>query len=185
MTMTPLIDLDGIFRWVLQSSWQAAVLVGLIMLAQLLLRKRLSSSWRYGLWLLLLVRLLMPFSPQSAFSIFNVTRAAPFHPFAPYALPVTVGAPYSPVNYFNGTPQLPLVAAPKPDGASALNLPPGVVVRPRAKIDWFATAFRLWLAGVCFFGARLIWSNARFRLRIGGYQPVADETVTRLFDECC
>src|SRR5580692_7328339 len=67
----------GVFLWVLQSTWHAAVLAGLILLAQGLLRKRLPPSWRYGLWLLLIVRLLMPVPPQSAFSIFNLASTAP------------------------------------------------------------------------------------------------------------
>ena len=37
---------DRVFQWVLQTTWQAAVLAGLIFLAQWLLRKRLSPSWR-------------------------------------------------------------------------------------------------------------------------------------------
>ena len=45
----------GVFRWILQTTWQAAVLAGLILAAQWLLRKRLSPAWRYGLWLLLIV----------------------------------------------------------------------------------------------------------------------------------
>ena len=67
----------GVFQWVLQTTWQAAVLAGLILPAQALLRKRLPPSWRYGLWLLLVVRLLMPVSPQSAFSIFNPAGTEP------------------------------------------------------------------------------------------------------------
>jgi beta-lactamase regulating signal transducer with metallopeptidase domain len=41
-----------------------------------------------------------------------------------------------------------------------------------------------WLAGVWFFGARLIWTNWRFRARLGQYRPVRDETARRLLDEC-
>src|SRR5436309_997838 len=66
-----------VFRWVMQTTWQAAVLAGLILLAQRLFHKRLSPAWRYGLWLLLVVRLLIPVPPQSALSIFNLARIEP------------------------------------------------------------------------------------------------------------
>src|SRR6266446_2102255 len=66
-----------VFRWVLQTTWHAAVLAGLILLAQWLFRKRLSPAWRYGLWLLLVVRLLIPLPPQSPLSIFNLARIEP------------------------------------------------------------------------------------------------------------
>jgi len=49
----------GVFQWMLRTSWQAAVLAGLILLAQWLLRNRLPPFWRYGLWLFLAVNWLV------------------------------------------------------------------------------------------------------------------------------
>ena len=66
-----------VFEWVLRTTWHAAVLAGLILLAQLLFRKHLSPGWRYGLWLLLVVRLLIPVTPRSATSIFNLASLNP------------------------------------------------------------------------------------------------------------
>src|ERR1051325_461096 len=65
------------FRHVLEASWQAAVLGVLVLIVQLGFRKKLSPAWRYGLWLLVVTRLLMPISPQSAVSIFNLARVSP------------------------------------------------------------------------------------------------------------
>src|SRR5262249_48213970 len=53
-------------------SLQAAIIVAAILLAQFLFRKQLSPRWRCGLWLLVLLRLVFPFSPTSALSIFNL-----------------------------------------------------------------------------------------------------------------
>jgi bla regulator protein BlaR1 len=183
---------SGVFRWVLQTTWQASVLAGLILLAQLLLRKRLAPSQRYGLWLLLVIRLLMPVTPQSGFSIFNLAPKEPAHPVSAFLPPPSTGAdPYFVVNSFNGTFPLtnPAVAAlaaaltERPDD-SMLVPSPGVTVRPPRQIDWFRIAFWSWLTGVFFFGARLIWTNARFHSRIGGYRFCADENVMRLFNGC-
>lgn len=170
----------GVFRWVLQTTWQAAVLAGLILAAQWLLRKRLSPSWRCGLWLLLIARLLLPVPPQSAFSIFNLTKTAPTHLVAASPPPLAPAAVVKEPTEVP-PPNLPVAANPRP--APALLQPPPAAT-PAAKLDWFAIAFCAWLAGVCFFGARLLWTNARFRSRIAGYQPVADETMTRLFNDC-
>src|SRR5262245_43061977 len=63
-----------IFQWVFETTWQAAVLVGLVLLAQWLFRKRLSPAWRYAIWLLLVARLLMPSLPKTSFSVFNMAR---------------------------------------------------------------------------------------------------------------
>src|SRR5215468_9132664 len=67
-----LIGGEAILAWVLQSSWQAGILVLVVLLAQTIFRRQLSPAWRYGLWLLVLIRLLLPASPQTARSIYNV-----------------------------------------------------------------------------------------------------------------
>ena len=66
--------LNEFSTWLLRASWQASVLVGLVLLVQWLFRNKLSAGWRYALWLLVVARLVMPVSPQSAVSIFNLTR---------------------------------------------------------------------------------------------------------------
>ncbi|HEY3853127.1 MAG TPA: M56 family metallopeptidase [Verrucomicrobiae bacterium] len=175
---------EEIFRWVLQTSWQATVLAGLILLAQWLLRKRLSAGWRYGLWLLLVGRLLMPATPQSALSVFNLIRSKPRTPPVAHFYANTQSNPYYDRNSFNGTPTPPASFQPGPIETSPLPAPPNVTIKPPVKIDWFGLALCGWLAGVCFFGARLIWVNARFRSRIATCRPVADGDAIRVFDEC-
>ena len=63
---------ESAFKLVAQTTWQATVVAGLILVAQWLFRKRLTPAWRYGLWFLLVARLLMPASFPSALSIFNL-----------------------------------------------------------------------------------------------------------------
>jgi len=53
-------------------SLQASVLVCLILAIQALLKNHLSPRWRYALWMILLVRLLLPWTPHSPFSIYNL-----------------------------------------------------------------------------------------------------------------
>ena len=172
--------IGGVFQWILQTTWQAAVLTGLILLAQWLLRKRLSPTWRYGLWLLLVVRLLMPVLPQSAFSVFNLAGTTPSHLVA--TSPPPLASAYggnNPGKTFRS--DVPTVA--KRSGETVLAHSP-TAVKPTWKMDWFGVALCGWLAGVCFFGARLVWTNGRFRARIGRYQPIEDANVMRLFNEC-
>ena len=52
--------LNPFFEWLLKTSFQASLLIGLILLLQILLRSRLPVRWRYSLWLVLLIRLALP-----------------------------------------------------------------------------------------------------------------------------
>ncbi len=72
--MSATIGMGGFIGWVFQTTWQAAVIAGMILLAQFLLRRRLSAGWRHGLWFLLVARLLMPIAPSSGVSVFNLAK---------------------------------------------------------------------------------------------------------------
>ncbi|MBI4026983.1 MAG: hypothetical protein HY360_18505 [Verrucomicrobia bacterium] len=63
--------------WLIQTSGQTAVLILLVLFAQWLFRKQISPRWRYNLWLLVLLRMMMPALPESSLSIFNLTKAFP------------------------------------------------------------------------------------------------------------
>ena len=60
------------FDWLLWASLQGTVLIVLIVLIQIILRCRLPVRWHYLLWLLLLIRLAIPWLPESKISIFNL-----------------------------------------------------------------------------------------------------------------
>jgi bla regulator protein BlaR1 len=60
------------FEWLLRTTVQASLLIFLIILAQLIMRGKLGVRWHYCLWLLLLIRLVMPWAPESRVSIFNL-----------------------------------------------------------------------------------------------------------------
>jgi beta-lactamase regulating signal transducer with metallopeptidase domain len=66
------IQLWPFFEWLLQTTLQASLLIFLILLVQLILRGKLGVHWRYCLWLLLLIRLVLPWAPESRISVFNL-----------------------------------------------------------------------------------------------------------------
>jgi bla regulator protein BlaR1 len=63
--------LKGIFEWILSVSVMAAITVVLIMLTQRILHKRIKPRWHYLMWLLVMVRLLLPWDLESDLSIYN------------------------------------------------------------------------------------------------------------------
>jgi beta-lactamase regulating signal transducer with metallopeptidase domain len=60
------------FDWLLWASLQGTVLIVMIIIIQRILRRRLPVHWHYFLWLLLLIRLAIPWLPESKMSIFNL-----------------------------------------------------------------------------------------------------------------
>ena len=61
-----------VFDWLLWTTIQGSVLIVLIVLLQLIFRRRLPVRWHYFLWVLLLIRLASPWLPESKMSIFNL-----------------------------------------------------------------------------------------------------------------
>ena len=66
------IQFQPFFEWLLRTTLQASLLICLILLLQAVLRSRLGIRWHYCLWLLLLVRMAMPWMPASRVSLFNL-----------------------------------------------------------------------------------------------------------------
>ena len=66
------INVSPLFQWLLKTTIQGSILICLILLIKSVLRYKLLIRWHYCLWLLLLVRLAMPWTPQSRISIFNL-----------------------------------------------------------------------------------------------------------------
>ncbi|WAG65937.1 phosphodiester glycosidase family protein [Clostridium estertheticum] len=64
--------LISIFKWVLYSTALASILSLIILLFKLLLKDKLGVRWHYAIWLILVIRLLMPYGLQSSLSIFNI-----------------------------------------------------------------------------------------------------------------
>jgi len=65
-------QLRPFFDWLLWASIQGSVLIVLIVLVQIILRGKLGIRWHYLLWGLLLIRLAVPWLPQSKMSVFNL-----------------------------------------------------------------------------------------------------------------
>ncbi|GIP27677.1 hypothetical protein J23TS9_28070 [Paenibacillus sp. J23TS9] len=65
-------SLNIFFDWVIKTTLLASIMTGLILVIKAVLKNRLKPGWHYALWLLLMLRLLIPAGPQTAFSIYNL-----------------------------------------------------------------------------------------------------------------
>jgi len=63
-------------EWLVRTTVQGTVVICLILLVKTVLRDKLPIRWHYWLWLLLLVRIFLPWAPSSQLSIFNFIPAS-------------------------------------------------------------------------------------------------------------
>jgi beta-lactamase regulating signal transducer with metallopeptidase domain/Tol biopolymer transport system component len=66
------VQMQPFFHWLVRSSVQASLIVCLILLLQAVFRHKLGIRWHHALWLILVIRMVLPWTPQSGLSIFNV-----------------------------------------------------------------------------------------------------------------
>jgi beta-lactamase regulating signal transducer with metallopeptidase domain/Tol biopolymer transport system component len=187
--------------WLWRATWQASVLVLLVLLAQWLFRARLTPSWRHALWWLVLIRLLLPVVPASPFSIFNWARVETVNeegtrfesvlgrqPGSPGPANAPGGLPRGPES---GAPDAPVESAPPRTDSSAAPAVGATATSPRARSAALPAeyalwgAFGIWLAGVVFLGARLVLGNWGFARRLRRRSPITDPALLTLLEECC
>ncbi len=157
--MEPLAEATGgLFGWLLRNSAHASVLAVLVFSLELCFWRRLSPRWRYGLWLLVLARLLLPVGPESRISVYNLVDFAPAGISGAFLQ--VLGLP---------TP----ATLPSNDSASALADTP----------NWFLLAFALWFPGALILAA-LIWrDHLRLQAALAATEPVDGPLVLKLLNQ--
>ncbi len=159
-------------RSVLTVSWQASVLVLIVLSAHTAFGRWLSPRWRYALWSVVVLRLMLPVTPGSVVSVFNLFRGNPGavvvmdFPVAPPAAPADMDAldlsGWEPVAYAAG------VKAHEP-------------VSPWSMAD---VLFMLWLIGVALVLGVLLLINLSLALRLRRRPAINDPGLIELINIC-
>jgi bla regulator protein BlaR1 len=162
--------IDSFFQWLLVSSFTGCILTLVILLVQWILGRRMSAGWHYGLWLFLIMKLLIPFGPESSLSVFTA------------------------LNYLSG--QIPAVASASADTAAKVHRylnssversmadPVGDYSLSVSKNPYFRLLFWVWFAGVVLWSLYLILQNRHTVQLLKNKEPVRDKLVLRLFESC-
>ncbi len=168
--------LTAFFFCLLRISLQADILILLVLVAQWLFRNQLSPKWRYALWLLVVLRLALPWSlpnPVSAVGFFQ------HHPLV---------AP--------GIASNSATTRPDHTGAYKQSVPPGggdamVSLATQTATTAFAWLefrqnwlFGAWLLGAVALLARLLASGIRMRWGTRRKRPLTDAVVLDLLEDC-
>jgi beta-lactamase regulating signal transducer with metallopeptidase domain len=146
----------------LKASWQAALVILLVLAARYALGRRWNPRWRHALWWLVVARLALPFTIPSRVSLFNV-------------FPVPGGV----ARAVDAAATLP------PEASNPLAA--GAVTNPAAPPQTGA-GVSLWLwgwaAGALFMAVCLGTNHFRIHRRVAGRRPLLDEPVLNLLEDC-
>jgi beta-lactamase regulating signal transducer with metallopeptidase domain len=164
MIMQSLLDSTVSFlAWLGRASWQASALILLVLLAQWLLRRQLAPRWRHALWLLVVLRLALPWAPESRVSLFNWLQS-----------PVSVSTV--------STADVMTTVAVAPDETSSP--PPGAPAISPWPFPWPVRLAGFWLAGVMLLAGKLLVTSRRLGAGIRRQRPVTDPTMLNLLEDC-
>ena len=186
-------QLEGWLNWLVNHSLQAGVLVLLVLAVQWLFRRRMASRWRFALWWIVLVRLLLPFNPQSVVSVFNVLQPSVRVAGPRYYLPPVVPRPEASVAVVQNPPVEENVAVSAPVVPS-MNLPepvkPGTPapVIPKHVLTWddflIPGLAGFWLLGAVILSGVVAVQVLRFNRKLARAMAPADPLWQELLDEC-
>jgi beta-lactamase regulating signal transducer with metallopeptidase domain len=170
--------------WMSQSTLQAGLLVCLILVVRALAGKRLPSRWHYALWLLVCIRVLAPWAPESQFSLHQVlpdlasappAQAVLYHPESPIGQSMPDAVPLGPVPSSTGL-----------EPRDALAMPPSVPASPDYPVHklLFWSLGALWLLGVLLLAGRIVYDHQRLWRIVRQERMLTEKPVLDLIEDC-
>lgn len=189
--------ISTILSWLWRASWQAAVLALLVLLLQLVLKKGLTARWRYNLWLIVLLRLLMPVLPESPLSIYNLLAVSPVSPAtgsraadpidgpSPLDVPLADVVFEPPTALTNAPPDMARDPSMQAIDAGLLNATaPPVAPAAADAFPWASALASIWLLGVLLLLARIVIATIRLHRLSRRLEVVNDAQVLNLLETC-
>ena len=179
-----------VFDWVIETSVMASVLVGLILCVKVLLRNKLSSRWHYLLWMILIVRLLLPWAPDSSYSMYSLLS---------YGYKTTTFAQNQPVIYSKNErvhemENIQNTSAVIEETSSTDHTPQTTkkpIVEPvhnekqkDTSLSFYTIASCIWVMGVIILGFTTYLINRRLYSYIQQQPIITEERVVNIFEKC-
>ncbi len=200
------IQLSPFLEWLVKTTIEGSVLIGLILLVKVILRDRLPIRWHYWLWVLLLIRLVMPWAPKTKLSAFNfiphsfelkqmqlaLQAEKRIRPAVESAVDQTKEAgPVTPTIADTNVPKLVTPLEPTPQG-EAVQKPAPVRTVPIKQEKWGQTVFVrfcstlpfVWLIGAAGLAAFILARNFKLWRMVKRERPITDSQILELLEDC-
>lgn len=186
MTVPPVhMDYLRLFDWVWQTSARVSLLIILLLLVKNVLKKKISVRLNYLLWFIVIASLLLPWTPQSSFSLYNLINLEMQKAYPSpiiYNMPTfphsdSVDAGFSSEATGNRLDQIAVSQAPR------------ILLNSHESQNPIATSpfthrllFFIWLMGVVAFVTAIGLVNRRFVRRIQGQSVVNSKLLTAFIE---
>lgn len=160
--------------------YSAAITAG-ILLFRFILKNRISSKLQYLMWWLLILRLLMPVTPDIGlhFNLQDMLLKQAHQAELPTPAPVLDVAPASVPNTQSSYESVAPAVQPDTDVA------PSQHVNPAKSTDWYSIVFVVWLLGAIGFLGWLIFVKLRYYESLQHLMAGGPREVYELYDKCC
>lgn len=186
-------QLVWIFKEVLYLGAMASVFTLLILLVKRIFHKALSAKWHYYIWILLLIRLLIPFYPESPISIYNVFYIAADRidlPIGNASNPLQEGSFIEgPASTLTTSPQTQVNTVIKNTNNPSIpssNIDTATKVNETSIFDSIMNISAItWISVVLLFSLYTIFINVVFAINIHKrYNLLEDERINNILEEC-
>ncbi|WP_103652866.1 M56 family metallopeptidase [Bacillus thuringiensis] len=171
--------LPHFFDWLIETSLMASILVGFILCIKVLFRNKLTPRWQYMLWIVLMIRLLLPWSPDSSYSIYSLLS---YSSSVSEVIPKNMPATENIVN-IESDRKVELESNSKMVTKTS---EPEVKVSSEKQTTFslYKLALYVWLAGVIILAAITFLTNRCLYSYIKKQPDITDEQVTTVFNRC-
>ena len=190
--------LTSIFKQVLYLGASASILILLILLIKKIFNKALSPKWHYYIWILLFIRLIVPFYPQSSVSIYNLfyplaekinLSSSPISSIFPgdssvYSSPKETSSTQTDLSLSNDQALL----ANEDNGINSVNSTTVDTSETYTenKYDFILNIVAFaWLIGIILLSLYTIYTNVIFAVKVHKkYKPFPDERINQILEKC-
>ncbi|MDI6450044.1 M56 family metallopeptidase [Anaerobaca lacustris] len=186
-----LTHIQPFFAWLLETTVIASMVICLILAAQRLLGKRLGPRWCHALWLVLLLRMVLPWAPPSPLSLRSLIPASIPRGRSHARIHGVWQEDHSDPGQASGPTEPKLISPSRPTGGGPQTAPQRAeraaktespktsalaVVRHRLPL--------FWLIGTVVLGGYLLAGNFTLWRIVKRERPLVTESILELFERC-
>ncbi|KXI47116.1 M56 family metallopeptidase [Bacillus pacificus] len=169
--------LPHFFDWLIETSLMASILVDFILCIKILFRNKLTPRWQYMLWIVLMIRLLLPWSPDSSYSIYSLLS---YRSSVSEVIPKNMPSTESIVNIESdrtvesNSKMVTKTSEPEVE----------VSLEQQTPFSLYKLAMYVWLVGVFLLAVITFITNRRLYSYIKKQPDIMDEQVATVFNRC-